>query len=233
MKTSANTQAHRLKKWILNLAVMLFLAGALAQTDSDGRNVYKVGGSVSAPRAKHSPPPEYSKQALDAKYQGTCVLGLIVGTDGLPRDVKIIRSLGLGLDEKAIEAVKQWKFKPAMKDGKPVAVQINVEVFFRLYDTPTSKSNLRAEASSKGVVNTTYFTQEQLAKLAAEWSKKTQYTQPQLAELCAKCSPYINTRVEDLESKQAPLPPHECGGVLGWMRSPRVESLYISETPPQ
>jgi len=47
--------------------------------------------------------------------------------------VKVTRSLGLGLDEKAIEAVKQWKFEPAMKDGKPVAVQINVEVSFRLY----------------------------------------------------------------------------------------------------
>jgi TonB family protein len=96
--------------------------GTLAQTNTgfDGSKVYKIGGSVSAPRATQSPPPEYSNEARDAKYQGTCVLGLIVGTDGLPRDVKGIRRLGLGLDEKAVEAVKQWKFKPAMKDADPL-----------------------------------------------------------------------------------------------------------------
>jgi TonB family protein len=98
-----------------------------------GGGVFRVGGGVSAPRAVYSPDPEYSEEARKAKYQGTCVLWLIVGPDGKPRDIKIARSLGLGLDEKAIEAVKQWKFEPAMKDGKPVAVQINVEVDFRLY----------------------------------------------------------------------------------------------------
>jgi TonB family protein len=61
------------------------------------------------------------------------VLGLIVDSSGHPRDVRVSRSLGMGLDEKAIEAVKQWKFEPAKKDGTPVAVQINVEVSFRLY----------------------------------------------------------------------------------------------------
>ena len=98
-----------------------------------GGGVYKVGGGVSAPRAIYQPDPEYSEEARKAKYQGTCVLWLVVGPDGRPRDIKVARTLGLGLDEKAIEAVKQWKFEPAMKDGKPVAVQINVEVSFRLY----------------------------------------------------------------------------------------------------
>jgi TonB family protein len=98
-----------------------------------GGGVFRVGGGVSAPRALYTPDPEYSEEARKAKYQGTCVLWLIVGPDGRPRDIKISRSLGLGLDEKAIEAVKTWKFEPAMKDGKPVAVQINVEVSFRLY----------------------------------------------------------------------------------------------------
>ncbi|MBS1853134.1 MAG: energy transducer TonB [Acidobacteria bacterium] len=98
-----------------------------------GGGVFRVGGGVSAPRAVFTPDPEYSEEARKAKYQGTCVLWLIVGPDGRPRDVRIARSLGLGLDEKAIEAVKNWKFEPAMKDGKPVSVQINVEVSFRLY----------------------------------------------------------------------------------------------------
>ncbi len=98
-----------------------------------GGGVFKVGGGVSAPRAISTPDPEYSEEARKAKYQGTCILWLIVGPDGHPRDVKVARSLGMGLDQKAVEAVRQWKFEPAMKDGKPVAVQINVEVNFRLY----------------------------------------------------------------------------------------------------
>lgn len=98
-----------------------------------GGGVFRVGGGVSAPRALDTPDPEYSDEARKAKYQGVCILWLIVGPDGHPRDVKVARSLGMGLDQKAIEAVKKWKFEPAMKDGKPVAVQINVEVNFRLY----------------------------------------------------------------------------------------------------
>src|SRR5215813_160593 len=98
-----------------------------------GGGVFKVGGGVLAPKPISTPDPEYSEEARKAKYQGTCVLWLIVGPDGKPRDIRVSRTLGLGLDEKAIEAVKQWKFEPAMKDGKPVAVQINVEVDFRLY----------------------------------------------------------------------------------------------------
>jgi TonB family protein len=88
---------------------------------------------VSAPRALYAPDPEYSEEARKAKYQGTVVLWLIVGPDGRPRDIRVSRSVGMGLDEKAIDAVRTWKFEPARKDGQPVAVQINVEVSFRLY----------------------------------------------------------------------------------------------------
>jgi TonB family protein len=98
-----------------------------------GGGVFHVGGGVSAPKVLFQPDPEYSEEARKAKFQGTCVLSLIVGPDGRPRDVRIARSLGLGLDEKAIEAVKNWRFEPAVKDGKPVAVAISVEVDFRLY----------------------------------------------------------------------------------------------------
>jgi protein TonB len=98
-----------------------------------GGGAFRVGGGVSAPKAIYAPDPEYSEEARKAKFQGTCVLWLIVGPDGRPRDIRVQRTLGLGLDEKAIEAVKTWRFDPALKDGKPVAVQINVEVSFRLY----------------------------------------------------------------------------------------------------
>jgi protein TonB len=98
-----------------------------------GGGAFRVGGGVSAPKIIYQPDPEYSEEARKAKYQGTCVLWLVVGPDGKPRDIRVQRTLGLGLDEKAIEAVRTWRFEPALKDGKPVAVQINVEVSFRLY----------------------------------------------------------------------------------------------------
>lgn len=98
-----------------------------------GGGVYKVGGGISAPQAISAPDPGYTEEARRAKKQGTCVLWLIVDAAGHPRDLKVVRGLGLGLDEKALEAVKQWRFQPALKDGKPVDVQISVEVEFHLY----------------------------------------------------------------------------------------------------
>jgi protein TonB len=98
-----------------------------------GGGVYRVGGGVSAPRVISDPDPEYSEEARQAKYQGTVVLWVVIGADGKPRDVRVQRALGMGLDEKAIEAVRNWRFHPAMKDGQPVAVQVNIEVNFRLY----------------------------------------------------------------------------------------------------
>jgi periplasmic protein TonB len=98
-----------------------------------GGGIFHVGGGVSAPKAVFAPEPEYSEEARKAKYQGTVVLWLIVGEDGRTHDARVQRQLGMGLDEKAIEAVKQWRFEPAMKDGHPVKVQVAVEVNFRLY----------------------------------------------------------------------------------------------------
>lgn len=98
-----------------------------------GGGVFRVGAGVSAPRAIYDPDPEYSEEARKARYQGAVALWVIVGPDGRPHDIKVARSLGMGLDEKAIEAVKRWRFEPALKDGHPVAVQVNVEVTFHLY----------------------------------------------------------------------------------------------------
>ena len=98
-----------------------------------GGGAYRVGGGVSAPKVVYDPDPEYSEEARKAKYQGTVVLWLVVAPDGKPQQIKVQRSLGMGLDEKAIEAVRQWRFEPAKKDGQPVPVMINVEVNFRLY----------------------------------------------------------------------------------------------------
>lgn len=93
----------------------------------------RVGGRVTAPRAIFAPDPEYSELARKARYQGVALLGVIVGPDGKPHDVWVVKKLGLGLDQKAIDAVRTWTFEPATRDGEPVAVLINIEVSFRLY----------------------------------------------------------------------------------------------------
>ncbi|HTZ84503.1 MAG TPA: energy transducer TonB [Candidatus Acidoferrales bacterium] len=98
-----------------------------------GGGVYRVGGGISAPTAISAPDPDYTEQARRAKKQGTCVLWLIVDSSGHPRDIRVVRGLGFGLDAKAIDAVKQWRFQPALKDGTPVDVQISVNIDFHLY----------------------------------------------------------------------------------------------------
>jgi periplasmic protein TonB len=97
-----------------------------------GGGAYKIGGGVSAPSLLHKVEPEYSEEARKAKYQGTVVLYVVVDENGNPRELKVMRPLGLGLDQKAIEAVQKWKFRPGMKDGHAVAVQATIEVNFRL-----------------------------------------------------------------------------------------------------
>ncbi|HEY3937548.1 MAG TPA: TonB family protein [Bryobacteraceae bacterium] len=97
-----------------------------------GGGVYRIGGEVSAPVLVNKVEPEYSEEARKAKYSGEVLLSIVVDANGLPRDIKIIRPLGLGLDEKAIEAVAKWRFRAGMKGGRPVATQAQVIVNFRL-----------------------------------------------------------------------------------------------------
>ena len=97
-----------------------------------GGGAYRIGGGVSPPTLIFKVEPEYSEEARKAKFQGTVVLFVVVDEKGNPRDLKVIRPLGLGLDQKAIEAVQKWKFSPGKKDGKPVPVQATIEVNFRL-----------------------------------------------------------------------------------------------------
>lgn len=97
-----------------------------------GGGIYRIGGGVSAPSLVFKVEPEYSEEARKAKYQGTVVLYVVVDEKGLPRDIKVVRALGLGLDEKAVEAVEKWKFRPGYLNGKAVAVAATVEVNFRL-----------------------------------------------------------------------------------------------------
>ena len=96
--------------------------------------VYSVGNGVSAPVPTYKPNPIYSKEALKAKYEGTVVLWVTVDASGTVTDCRVVKPLGLGLDEKAVETVKTWKFNPATRDGTPVPVRVMVEVSFRLSD---------------------------------------------------------------------------------------------------
>ncbi|HVO97241.1 MAG TPA: energy transducer TonB [Bryobacteraceae bacterium] len=97
-----------------------------------GGGVYRIGGGVSQPSIIRKVEPEYSEEARKAKWQGTVKLSVVVDETGHARDIKVEKSLGLGLDQKAIEAVEKWLFKPGMKDGKPVAVYATIEVTFHL-----------------------------------------------------------------------------------------------------
>ena len=98
-----------------------------------GGGAYRPGRGVSPPRPIYSPDPEFSEEARKAKYQGTCTLMIVVAPDGRPTNIRVVSSLGMGLDEKAIETVKTWRFEPGMKDGHPVPVEMAVEVDFHLY----------------------------------------------------------------------------------------------------
>jgi TonB family protein len=98
-----------------------------------GGGVYHIGGGVSAPIPIFTPEAEFSDEARRAKYQGVCLISLIVDAQGNPQNPRVVRPLGMGLDEKALEAVRKYKFKPAMKGGTPVPVMMSIEVNFRLY----------------------------------------------------------------------------------------------------
>jgi len=89
-------------------------------------------GAVTPPRLIYQVEPEFSEEARKAKYQGTVVLAIEVDTSGRPANIRVLQGLGLGLDEKAVEAVLKWRFKPALRDGKPVTTAATVQVTFRL-----------------------------------------------------------------------------------------------------
>jgi len=92
-----------------------------------------VGGGVSYPKVINRQDPEYSDAARQAKFQGVVILKVVVDDSGAPGRIYILKPLGCGLDAQAVRAVQTWKFDPAEKDGKPLAVEVAVEVDFHLY----------------------------------------------------------------------------------------------------
>ena len=100
--------------------------------DEDGPGAGRSSGRVTQPVLVFRIDPDYSDQARTARLQGLVLVHLEIGPDGRPRNLRIDQSLGMGLDEKALEAVQQWKFRPGTRNGKPVVMSALVEVRFRL-----------------------------------------------------------------------------------------------------
>jgi TonB family protein len=123
---------------------------------------YGVGDWISAPHAIYDPDPDYSEEARQARLQGTLLLWAIVGPDGRLHDIRVQRALGKGLDEKAVEVLKTWRFQPGKKDDRPVATMINVEVAFRL-DEPPEIPQLRQQIQQyQGVIEQAILYQKRL-----------------------------------------------------------------------
>ena len=100
---------------------------------SGNAGITHVGGSVTTPVPLNNVEAEFSSEARREKYQGACLISLLVDAHGMPQNVRVVKPLKYGLSEKAIEAVNKYRFRPAMKDGKPVPVRITIEVNFHLY----------------------------------------------------------------------------------------------------
>ena len=132
-----NLYRYFLPPVLVRFAAILLFMGLAASAQQPGpdkpkADVPRAGlNSVSMPQCQYCPDPEYSQEAKAKKYEGAVILLAVVTTEGIATNIRSVKSPGMGLDEKAIEAVRKWRFKPAMKDGKPVDVQIPIEVAFR------------------------------------------------------------------------------------------------------
>lgn len=138
-------------------AVVLFSAFAvLGQTTTpsntdEGKTTptvsFRIGHGVIPPRVTYQTSPEYSEEARAAGLEGTCILSLVVGMDGKPRNIVVKHKLGSGLDEKAIEALQKFRFEPAMKDHKPVSMMVSAEVTFHLSGQKETNVSIVSEPS--------------------------------------------------------------------------------------
>ena len=119
-------------------------ADAEAAEEAQFGPIKKVGNGVSVPAVTHTAYPEFSEEARRQHFNGMVLIGLIVDKQGMPQDVHVIRGVGMGLDERALLAVRQYRFKPAMENGQPVAVRLNVEVNFQTFQGPQRLDGLSA-----------------------------------------------------------------------------------------
>ena len=102
-------------------------------SSTDSTAPVKLGPGITPPVVLTSVEAKYTPQALKDKISGKVLVRLVVDTSGNPTNVRVVRSLNAGLDEKAVEAIKQYKFNPAVRDGQPVATELSIEVNFRVF----------------------------------------------------------------------------------------------------
>jgi TonB family protein len=128
---SCSTYTHPSCELTMLLPSTTNLDGALSHS-TEGQNASSGSAAVVPPTVLTKVEPEYSKEALEARVEGTVRLSIVISETGVPDNVTVVQPLGMGLDEKARECVLQWRFRPAMREGKPVRTDANIEVNFRL-----------------------------------------------------------------------------------------------------
>ncbi len=113
-------------------AVLAFFFTVTAASAFPAEDVYKIGGDVTPPEVVHKEQPKYTKRAKKAKLKGTVLLTAVVDSKGILEDIQVVKSLDPDLDAEAVKTALKWRFKPAQKNGKPVAVSVTIEMNFRL-----------------------------------------------------------------------------------------------------
>lgn len=109
--------------------IFLLLLAAVPARAGEEERVYELGDGIQPPRLVHQVNPDYSR-VRGVRVKGSVVIGVVITSQGTPKDPSVVQSLQPDVDRCAVEAVKQWRFTPAQKDGKPVAVRLTIEVVF-------------------------------------------------------------------------------------------------------
>lgn len=137
----------------LLLLLLILYASEIALAQSD--EILSVGAGVTPPKLLRKVEPTYTDVARNALVQGTALFEVVVGTNGRLRDIAVVSPIGFGLDERAAEAMKQWEFEPAQKEGKPVNVRANIEVNFRFpeiwYDAKQEKRRTQYNQAARNL----------------------------------------------------------------------------------
>jgi TonB family protein len=175
------------------LLIMAALAGIVAEGQSPDPDIpLRIGNGVSAPKIVYKVEPIYTTEALDARLQGTVVLSVVVGRNGVPSDIRVLRPLP-ALEDEAIDAVRRWRFKPAEKDGKAVPVFAQIEINFRLApeDTPLDVPLLEIKPGKYETTSTRKSQKDEITKkrtscLTKEVSNRTYFVQQTADPACRR-----------------------------------------------
>lgn len=133
-------QARRIMVPVMTIrAPLVALALLTGLAFAQGRVGDNPPGTNSAPVPIRTANPEYTEEARNAKIEGAVLIEAVIDENGIPTEPKVVRTLDKGLDQKALEAVRQWRFKPGLKDGTPVAVSVTIEINFRLLSNPVRR----------------------------------------------------------------------------------------------